>query len=232
MSITSGIVSIEDGIKAAEEYAPARKARVELHFDIPEGSDPSAHIAGVSEVAKTHLHRLLTNKVVGAGHPEMTTLSARPTTAQALAPQPTQVLEVINTPTVKPAKAPKEKTKADLAREAGLPTKDVVQKGRPAKPAPALIEEEELNAPTEPEDDDDGLFGDSAPAPITDTEIEKAAQAKNALMKSKNPDSNINVRLRELAAILSNRVGDAKVKIREIPAAKRQEFLDKLKAME
>jgi len=31
--ITSGTVVIEDGIKAAEEFAPARKVRVELSFD-------------------------------------------------------------------------------------------------------------------------------------------------------------------------------------------------------
>ncbi len=39
--ITGGTVAIEDGLKAKEEFAPARKAKVEISFSVPEGADPA-----------------------------------------------------------------------------------------------------------------------------------------------------------------------------------------------
>ena len=51
MSITSGIVSIEDGTKKTEEYAPARKVRVELHFDVPEGHNGQKYLDAATTMA-------------------------------------------------------------------------------------------------------------------------------------------------------------------------------------
>lgn len=62
--VNHGVVSIEDGKKADTEYTPARKVRVELHFDVPEGQDADAAITQVSALADAHVRRLLGQPVV------------------------------------------------------------------------------------------------------------------------------------------------------------------------
>lgn len=62
--VNHGVVSIEDGKKADTEYTPARKVRVELHFDVPEGQDADATITQVSALADAHVRRLLGHPVV------------------------------------------------------------------------------------------------------------------------------------------------------------------------
>jgi hypothetical protein len=57
--VTGGVVSIEDGKKAAEEYAPARKVRVELHFSVPEGCDSEEFLDYTAEVADALVQELL-----------------------------------------------------------------------------------------------------------------------------------------------------------------------------
>ena len=59
MTITHGVVSVEDGVKANEEYAPARKVRVELSFDVAEGSDPRKVLDAVSVTANAQVRSLL-----------------------------------------------------------------------------------------------------------------------------------------------------------------------------
>lgn len=64
MSVVShGVISIEDGIKAQEDYAPARKVRVELHFDVPVGAEPEIVLSQVSDMANAHVKRLLRGNV-------------------------------------------------------------------------------------------------------------------------------------------------------------------------
>lgn len=55
ITITNGSVSVEDGTKAGEEYAPARKVRVELSFDNPSGDD----ISTAGDLASAEVDRLL-----------------------------------------------------------------------------------------------------------------------------------------------------------------------------
>jgi len=58
--ITSGTVSFEDGKKASEEYTPAKKAKVELRFDIPEGEqDVGVVIDGIIELARRKVAEML-----------------------------------------------------------------------------------------------------------------------------------------------------------------------------
>ena len=57
--ITGGIVRYEDGIKAVEEFAPARKAAVELRFDIPEGQDTDEAVSTVLALATAKVYELL-----------------------------------------------------------------------------------------------------------------------------------------------------------------------------
>ena len=58
-NITDGVVSFEDGVKASEEYAPAKKVRVELTFAVIEGEDGEEVLARVGDLARAQVARLL-----------------------------------------------------------------------------------------------------------------------------------------------------------------------------
>lgn len=194
MSITNGSITIEDGTKAAEEYAPARKVSVTLAFayDV-EGLDI---LSAAADIANAKVTELLGK-----------TAKPKPaTTASATVP----VTE--KKATKAKDKAP-EKTKDDLAREAGL------LEETPAPTDPKL-------ATKKPDDDLSELLGDEAPKPITDAELSSAAQKKNATEKEKNTNW-APTKIRELVAEYAG----AGKQIRDIPAEKRQEFLTKLDAL-
>lgn len=58
--ITSGIVSYEDGRKAPEEFAPARKVRVELHFAFEPGVETiDDRLTSIAEMARKKVYELL-----------------------------------------------------------------------------------------------------------------------------------------------------------------------------
>lgn len=63
--ITSGTIRYEDGVKAAEDFAPARKAMVELTFEVPEGGDATAEADRAQAEAITRVHEMLGVKVQG-----------------------------------------------------------------------------------------------------------------------------------------------------------------------
>lgn len=68
--ITNGMVSVEDGKKAIEEYAPARKVRVDLHFSIDEGADEKTVLYDASVMAAAQVRDLLgQDKKAGAAAP-------------------------------------------------------------------------------------------------------------------------------------------------------------------
>lgn len=60
--ITGGLVSIEDGVKKGEEYAPPRKVRVELRFDVLPDEDDQARLMEVSRMAHEQVKVLLGQK--------------------------------------------------------------------------------------------------------------------------------------------------------------------------
>lgn len=204
--ITNGTVTIEDGTKAKEDYAPARKVSVSISFSVPENGDGRQFLDAAGAIAQQQVQHLLGRAVSPVKEP-----------AKEPAPSAAPAAE---TPTAGAPSGKKKpaKTKADLAKEAGLPTTDTVHK------APVQLDiEEDLNPP---EDDLGDLI--DAPAPITDAEIAKAAQMKNALQKQKDP----NWQPQKLRDLITAYAGPAPKKLTDIPAAKRQEFLDKLKALE
>jgi len=58
--ISGGLVSIEDGTKKSEEYAPARKVRVELRFDVePNGTDGQDRLDVIAAIANAKVSELL-----------------------------------------------------------------------------------------------------------------------------------------------------------------------------
>lgn len=199
--ITNGVVSIEDGAKASEEFAPARKVRVELTFATQEdGSESAAEtLERVSQIANAKVSELL-----GRG-----TVLATGGTVQKV--QTEKPAEKATTRKKKAETKPAgEKTKADLEAEL------IAELTGGTPPATQAAE-------PEPDGIDD-LLGDQAPVPITDAELAKAAQLKNAQMKTKDPNFAVKIR-----ALVVEYAGQPPKKITDIPVAKRQEFMDKLK---
>lgn len=230
--VTSGLVSIEDGIKKSEEYAPPRKVRVELSFSVGEGEDFRSMFDNVSEAAAARVTSLLSGKnfrVVGGTH---VILDGDPLPQDAEAP----AAEAPKT-RVRRTKAEIEAAKAaenvkDPAAISEDPTggkEDVIHlpdetANPPAnKPAaatdPAAIGDEDFTIGGE----DDEFVIEPEVAAISDADLNSAVQKRNAELK----DSNV-IR----ALIKSYNPDPTKAfQLREIPAEKRPEFLSQLAAL-
>lgn len=201
MSIVSGTVCIEDGNPAKTgDFDPKRKVKVELTFAVPEGGNSTDFLDLTARTADTKVRELLGR-------------SASPAAITAAAPAPSRV----DTP-VEPKKATrakKEPTDKDkLAAAAGLPVEG--------------LDESEVPAPKPgPDDSLDDLLGDAAPAPVTDAELGKKAQEKNAALKVANGEKHDPTTIRKLIAKFA---GEGK-RINDIPAAKRHDFLKELDAL-
>lgn len=223
--ITGGVVSIEDGLKAKEEFAPARKVRIELNFSVPENGDGIALLDYVTAVANGRLQAALHGKAPADA------------TAAPAADKPATTRR-------KPAadKAPAtagETTKADLAAAQGLPTTDTQHKGT----TPPLVEKDELEddieapatpaakptaAPTPaPEDELGDLLG--TPEPITDKDLGSHATKWVAEQRAKHGDKYVPTIIRDAIAEYA---GGAGKPMSAIPAAKRHEFVEKLKTLQ
>lgn len=189
--ITGGTVSIEDGVKALEEFAPARKAKVELSFSVPEGEEGQKYLNAATDVAEAKVSEILGRK------PKAVTTE---------------------TP-IKPARKPREKAAVETVVDTSVPGSDKAKLEVEAGLKPAEVKV------AEPEQGDiDDLLGDAAPVPITDAELAKAAQTKNAQMKVKDPNFSVKIR-----ALVVEYAGQPPKKITDVPVARRQEFLDKLR---
>lgn len=203
MSITNGTVTVEDGIKAKEEYAPARKVNVTIAFNVTEGQDGEKVANEAGDAANAAVHRLL-----GTTAPVKVAKPGKPAAAATPASEP-----------AKPALTDKDK----LAAAAGLPVDDGLGgASEPAKPA----KPEKPAKPAVIEDNLDDLLGPEAPKPITDAELTDAAQKKNKSQKEKDPKWSP-VKIRELCV----KYAGADKHFRDIPADKRADFLKELEAL-
>lgn len=149
--ITGGVVSVEDGTKKAEEYAPPRKVRVELHFDT-QGDETIHDIARVGQIASEEVAKLLGQ-----------TVTAKPEYA------PTQVLRTLEPPaTEKPKRT--RKTAADKTEGQASTTDPLAGMGDAPQTGPVqeMIEGDPLA----------DLMGDAAPAEVTDADLNAAAQVR------------------------------------------------------
>lgn len=153
-SITGGVVSIEDGTKKTEEYAPARKVRVELTFVVSEGSDDAV--------------RILDQTAALADQKVKELLGAKPRSDKdklaAAAGLPTEDLESART---KPAKvAPKTPSKAKL------------------EPVQTDLEDALLEADNEESLDDLLGDASVAAVKVTDAELNAAVRKRNEALKA------------------------------------------------
>lgn len=203
MSITNGSITIEDGVKAAEEYAPARKVSVTLSFagDV----DVEDELNRAADVANAKVAEMLGSK------PKAVKVPKAPAAGTAHSTKTTTLIQ------------PKDKTKDDLAREMGLPTtggEGLLDE------TPAPSKSADKPAPKADANDLDDLLGDDKPAPITDIELSNAAQKKNATEKDSNKTW-APAKIRDLVAEFAG----AGKQLRDIPAAKRPEFMVKLELL-
>lgn len=214
MNISGGRVQIEDGTKAKEEYAPARKVIVELRFEVPEGGDGSAMLDSVALQADNKLRQLLDRPTIARVAPAADiAISA----IAAIAAEKPKVAK----PKAPAASKATEKTKAELAKELGLPTTDTVHKA----PEAALGEPEAPAAPVQTDIEDElESLGIAAPAPITDKELGDAASKKMAELKTKHGEKFDPTAIRSLLTSYY----EGGTRIASIPVAKRPEFLAKL----
>lgn len=212
-SITSGTIAIEDGIKAKEEFAPARKVKIELSFAVPEGQDGAAFMHGVARVAEDKLASML-----GRAPKTDTTVKA-PAAEEPKAPVETAAQKKARLAAEKKAAEPAgEKTKDDLAREAGLPTKDTT-----VTKTPAVVDEDDLS----------DVLGEAAPVAkvISDKELGEIAGKVNAKKKAELGDKWAPSKIREIVAQFTGKKVSDVPKITEVPADKRVEFVAALEAL-
>lgn len=203
MQITNGKVLIEDGKKAAEEYAPARKVSVELSFAVEEGSDPQSALRFVSDMANAEVNRQL-GKIKTA---------TEVVVDKKVATEP-KVPKEPKAATAKPAEPPKApgKTKADLEAELGL---------TPGGPV------ETIQKPATPAEDELGdMLGETAPVPVTDKEISDACIGKADHMKTVAGWEPKKIRL-----LVEEFVGHTGAKFAQVPAERRHEFLKRLQEL-
>lgn len=205
-AITGGTIMVEDAVKhpgyADINFAPSRRAKVELVFAVPEGENGKAYMEGVTRVADTKLTEMLNKK--------LTEMKADPAVEGA---KPAAAKAKDKTP---PKEKPVEKTKADLAREAGLPTEDTTV-------TTAVVDEDNL----------DDILGDAAPAArvISDKELGEIAGKVNAKKKAELGDKWAPAKIREIVAKFTGKKLSDVPKITEVPADKREEFVAALEAL-
>ena len=228
LSVTGGVVSVEDGIKKNEEYAPPRKVRVELHFDVPEGEDADQHIGAVSALASAHVVSLL------GGVVPPSVKSAKPTTT-ASTPEPGSKAALEAELVAKGASAADLGRAPQAASAAAAGPKRTRKAADPPAPAPApapapVADPDELTADDTaalPAADDDlgDLTGEAKVEPISDLELNNAVAKRNAVIKS-------GVAIRKLVQKFNPDPGKlANIVLAQIPQDKRAEFLKQLEVL-
>lgn len=209
-AITGGVVSVEDGIKASEEYAPARKVRVELQFDIASSStDVSSIIELVSARASQQVAILL-------GRATSEPVRVQIETAAATPPKRGRGRPPKETPAETTGNADLDAA-LDLEAVTNLTTEELALRSAEDFDPTAPIEP----APTPTEDALDLTSGSTAP--ITDADLNAAVQKKNATL-------NDPPKIRDLIGSFNPDKTKA-FQLREIPAGQRPLFLEKLEAL-
>lgn len=158
-TITNGRVFLEDGIKAKEEYAPARKAAVEIFFSVEEnGLSAEAVIAAAGDLAISHVARLLGTTAPVAQTPPATRGKAKPKDEPKTPPAETvdDAASMVETKVEKPVKD----ESAIVDDEAAVNFDEVI--------APAADESAIVDEPAET---------------ITDADLNNKVTAKNGELK-------------------------------------------------
>lgn len=207
--VSGGLVSIEDGDKKSEEYAPARKVRVELKFDIEPGIDGQDRLEVVAAIADAQVNTLLKRPGAKSLYKGVTDQNSAQQEAAIKEGSPAKVEKPI-----KALKAPKgEKSdKEKLAEAAGVAGADTTIINSPAR------------APVE--DELDGFLngGEAAAEPISDKSMLDAIKAVNTSAK-------MAPRIKEVIFAFCPREDKAGFRVSDIAQEHRPRFLEKLKEL-
>jgi hypothetical protein len=203
--ITGGSVTVEDGIKKAEEYTPPRKVSVTLTFGVEEGGDHQAIFDLASEQASTRVAKLLGKSI---------DFAARNGSDDAAASNET-----------KPATR-KRRTAAEIAADAALAAVAHPKGTEGAAKDPAAVDDFEIEPePSETQTPADDFAIEPEPEPEGDAEITDAAL--NAAVQRKNAELSDPEAIRGLIKQYNPDPTKA-FQLREIPQTKRAEFITKL----
>ena len=163
MQIVGGTISFEDGVKKAEDYAPAKKARVELRFDVAEGADVDMAIEYVRKACVEKVYAMLGVNAASAVAQEPAK-RGRPPKEKAVAAEHEEAVAGVT----KTAETISDKEK--LATAAGL--------------APAFPEYKTAPDPAAMGDELDDILGEVEEPPVTDADLNSAVQTKNREIKN------------------------------------------------
>lgn len=219
--ITGGLVSVEDGAKhdPADQYSLSRKVRVELKFDVAEGSEPKDVLALVGDMANDQVSAML-------GRSPSTARVVTATTGTEAAPA-----------------ARKRRTKEEIAAdataaaaaEAALKKADpLAMEDEPSPPADAATP---AAATTSDQAGSSGVAATSAEAALDDWDAPAATPTvavsdgdlSDAVTK-KNGELGDPVPIRNLIGSFNPDPTKA-FNLRQIAPEQRQAFLDKLAAL-
>lgn len=198
---TGGLVSVEDGVKSAEEYAPARKVRVEISFaEKPDGPTALELLDEAANVANAKVAELLgrTAPAAVSGEASAPATTRRRRTRAEIEADNAAALEA------KAASAP-EASNGGENGDAETSAADVA----------SVVEQ-----PADPAGMDEWA---SPPAEITDADLNSAVQKRNAVL---NDPPKIRVLIGSY-----NPDPTKQFQLREIPQASRADFLAKLEAL-
>lgn len=226
--ITGGTVSVEDGLKKQEEYAPPRKVIVVLNFTVAEGEDYASTFDIASHAATNRVYSLLHGKAF------VTTVAQEPTGVEQGAGVHTEA----GTEGAPPKR--RRRTAAEIAAAAGASQSGNAGGAQTSDEDPTGNEAHTIHLPDETPKDPADIGGDefdiepaaeesfdiepdASDEPVTDADLNAAVQKKNAEIT--NPNA-----IRTLIGTY-NPDPKAAFQLRQIPAAKRAEFLTKLSAL-
>lgn len=212
VQIVGGMVAFEDGTKKAEEYAPAKKARVELKFDMAEGTDADSVLVYMTRMVMARVYDMLgADTQAGKVAPALPQMASS-TVANGAGAKAEGKGKGKGKGTAPAGKAPAN-DKERLAAEAGLVP------GATANADPADMSQFEVAA----EEEDVASLTVVEPDPISDQDLNKAVQDKNKEIK--NPE--------RIRAVISSFNPDPKKQfnLAQIPQEQRRTFLEKLKEL-
>lgn len=206
------------------QFAPSRKASVTLTFAVDDGDN--------EQVVLNHAQALAVGKVnemIGAKDMIKLTETTAPAEKVVVPKTETAAEKKARIAAEKAAAVGAGKTKDDLAREAGLPVGDDDPLNGGAVVAPAKPAAPPKTTPKPAEDDISDLLGDTAPKVVTDAELGTAAQKKMEAMKDKAgwAPSKIRELVKEIVGAEEGKVSQLK----DVPQAKRGDFLKRLEAL-
>lgn len=131
-NITGGMIAVEDGRKEGDQYAPTRKVRVELTFDVKDGQDATEVLDHVGATAAARVKSIL--------------FGTAPVAVAAPAPTPAPISA---DSAEKPTRTRRTKAEMEAARAAEVTPLPAVAPFHPASDPSAIVDDGGAAAPVQ-----------------------------------------------------------------------------------